>query len=78
MSTKNDTAYIYQAIKRKKENDQKQSIRYVCYDDDGKAIPYLKRQTQGIKGKWRIYRSVNPRDVRKAKLELMHVLSMLT
>ena len=72
------TIYIYEAIKRKKENPNnvgERCIREVSYDVVGKrAIDELKKKTSNDVVIWRIYRTVNSRDARKAQIDLAKTL----
>lgn len=72
------TVHIYEAIQRKKENPGmvgERCIREVCWDgDELRSIVRLKAKTSNEPGTWRIYRTVNRRDVRKAQIELAKTL----
>ena len=70
--------YVYLAIQRSKENANKApTFREVHYDhlDKDDVISRLIMKTSDIPGVWRIYRSVNKRDERKTKLELIETLT---
>lgn len=70
--------YVYQAIRRRKENktiEGPRVIRQVDYHDDHRWVEHrLKKAIQDYPGIWRIYKSVNRRDYNKARLELAHTL----
>jgi hypothetical protein len=72
--------YVYQAIRRPKENpdiDGIRVIREVGYSrfTEQEIINKLKAKISTIPGVWRIYRSVNTRDEVKSKLELIDTLT---
>lgn len=72
--------YVYQAIRRTKENNEivgPKAVREVCYEGrtEEDTINKLKLTISQHPGVWRIYRSVNRRDERKAKLELITCLT---
>ena len=68
--------YVFEAVRRAKDNVDGDPVkngyyREVCYDDDyTRTINKLKAVTSQKPGIWRIYRSVNRRDIAKAKIEL--------
>lgn len=71
--------YVYQAIKRTKENESIEGprcMREVLYphSTEDQVIAKLKRACEVYPGTWRIYRSVNRRDERKSKIELAKTL----
>lgn len=71
--------YMYEAIKRPKENADMSGLRFireVGYDrfTEKEIIDRLELKISSTPGIWRIYRSVNKRDERKAKLELAETL----
>lgn len=73
--------YVYQAIKRTKDNEIIQgprTIREVFYEDrqtSEEVIDKLKSRIAKFPGAWRIYRSVNRRNPILAKLELIETLT---
>ena len=67
--------YVYQAIRRTKENSTTSGPRVIREPDVHEdTVGVLKKAIQGYPGTWRIYRSVNLRDVRKAEIELAKTL----
>lgn len=70
--------HVYCAIKRKKENIPEHLINgpIVIRESDihEDTISLLKESTKKYPGIWRIYRSVNKRDVKKSELELVKTL----
>ena len=72
--------YVYQAVRRNKENqgnkdrEQYWEVAYPDSDHDG-VIASMKRRVSHKPGVWRIYRSVNQRDIVKAKLDLLDILT---
>lgn len=72
--------YVYEAIRRTKENptpiEGPKCIRYIDWDEDEhKAIKTLQNRTQMYPGVWRIYRTVNKRNVHKALNEYIKLLT---
>lgn len=72
MYEKTESVSLLYAIRRKKENRDKKSLcfRQVMreYDTD---LKILEARIDGKKGVWRIYESLNKRNVSKARKELM-------
>lgn len=71
--------HIYSAIRRTKENptiDGPTTIRRCLYPHmtEFQVIDMLKDATRSYPGVWRIYRTVNTRNVKKAEKELADVL----
>jgi len=73
--------YVYQAIRRKKDNknedyDGPTCIREVTYTpaEEMEAHAKLVHTIQQYPGIWRIYRSVNARSFQKARTEFTHIL----
>lgn len=70
--------HVYCAIKRKKENTPEYLINgpTVIRESDihEDTVSLLKESTKKYPGVWRIYRSVNKRDVKKSELELVKTL----
>lgn len=71
--------YVYEAIKRTKENSNIEGpriIREVLYahQTEEQVITKLKKAITEFPGVWRIYRTVNKRNYDKARLELAHTL----
>ena len=73
-----DFIHVYCAIKRKKENIPEHLINgpVVIRESDihEDTISLLKESTKKYPGIWRIYKSVNKRDVKKSELELVKTL----
>jgi hypothetical protein len=72
--------FVYQAIKRPKENENMEgiiSVREVHYPGfrRDEVITKLKARISQYPGVWRIYRSVNVRNEVKAKLEFIDTLT---
>ena len=73
--------YVYQAIRRTKENpviEGTRIVREVLYEDiqtEAEILDKLEARICGIPGIWRIYRSVNRRNPVLAKLELIETLT---
>ncbi len=72
--------YMYEAVKRPKENTDMSGIKFVRevqYPDqtEGEVIERLSLKIARLPGVWRIYRSVNKRDEVKSKLELIETLT---
>jgi hypothetical protein len=77
---KKQMIYMYEAIRRPKENsnmDGLRCVRAVKYDNttEDEVIAQLKLKIASTAGRWRIYRLVNARDPVKAKLELIETLT---
>lgn len=70
--------YLFSAIRRNKENGEgaeRKVLVEVCYaGDQFETIARLTAQCSLSPGKWRIYRSVNKRNVATAKLEFVKTL----
>lgn len=70
--------YIFHAIRRNKDNTPENhghmKSREICLGDESRTIARLKANTTAP-GIWRIYRSVNRRNVKKAELELLQTLA---
>ena len=65
---------MYVALKRKKDgNESEGCIRLIDYDGNGN-ITKLMDQIKSKPGTWRLYRSVNQRDMSKAHRELVHYM----
>jgi hypothetical protein len=73
----NTKVHVYFAVKRNKDNKPEHhghsSVREICSDNEPQTIRRLKASITEP-GIWRIYRSVNSRDVKKAELELVKTL----
>ena len=73
-----DFIHVYCAIKRKKENTPEHLSNgpIVMRESDihEDTISLLKESTKKYPGVWRIYKSVNKRDVKKSELELVKTL----
>ena len=73
-----DTCHLFIAVRRNKDNDDvvgkgKACIRRIIrdYNDDLKVI---RRQCLSIGGVWRVYHTVNARDMRKALKQFRHTI----
>ena len=67
--------YIYVALRRNKENKLPSRCHKIVSDgDNAKALKMLLAIVAGQEGVWRIYRSVNKRDLAKARKVLLHDL----
>ena len=69
--------HLFIAVRRHKDNDASVphvTFREVCGGDEQKTINRLKDQIAAHTGVWRIYRTVNARDVKKSELELIKTL----
>lgn len=70
-----DKFYVYQAVRRQKENDNIEGPRIIReISSYTNPINMLKKATSEYPGIWRIYRSVNARDVKKSEVELVKTL----
>jgi len=70
-----DKLYVYQAVRRTKENDNIVGPRIIReVSSYTNPINILKKATADYPGIWRIYRSVNARNVNKAEVELVKTL----
>ena len=71
----NNTVYMFEALRRTKDNPglPHRCIRYV-HPTTFAPVQILKNLVGNQEGVWRIYRSVNERDINKAKKWLLHKL----
>lgn len=74
------SVYVYEAIRRAKDNAEGDPykngcFREVCWNgDEEETICRLIEKTSRKPGVWRVYRTVNRRDVRKTQIELIKTL----
>ena len=71
---KSETAHLYIAIRRTKEN-RESGLKEVCFRhvirDDEKDLQFIKQRISGIPGVWRIYKTVNARNFEEARKVLI-------
>ena len=68
--------HVYLAIKRKKDNkgaDGKKIYRQIIYNDNT-DLSLVKTKCNTEKGQWRIYKTVNKRNILTAKRKFIHTL----
>jgi len=69
---KQDTLHLYVAIRRNKENSDGQEICFREVIRDNKtSLDALEARIKSISGTWRIYKTVNSRDIEKARVLLL-------
>ena len=74
---KTDTVYLYLAIRRHKENKNikgPEKIFRVVIRDEKEDLIGLMVKCKLFPGIWRIYKTVNPRNCKKAQIMLLHKL----
>lgn len=73
------TVHLYIAIRRTKEN-RDSGLKELCFRhvirDETKDLEYIKQRIYGVPGVWRIYKTVNARDVEMARKLLITKLTM--
>jgi hypothetical protein len=68
------TVHLYLAFQRNSQGEHPECIRHVIKNDEVKELEMLKAKLKVIGGYWRIHKTVNARDVEKARKWLLHDL----
>lgn len=66
-----DIMHLYVAIRRNKENDDGQEICFREVIRNENSLNILESRVKSIPGIWRIYKTVNSRDMEKARIMLI-------